>query len=149
MIIKISSIDYKGSFVDGPGVRCVIYLQGCEIKCDGCHNFSTWDINCGKFYEVKDLVKEIKTKIKNNKITISGGEPFFQKEATVELVKELKGYDLCIYTGSNYDEVPKEILSYLHYLKVGKFKKELRTTTSPFIGSTNQKFLTLKDGEIV
>jgi anaerobic ribonucleoside-triphosphate reductase activating protein len=149
MIIKISGVDFSGSLVDGPGVRSVIYLQGCELHCDGCHNQSTWDENCGIIYNVEDLANEIKLKAINKKVTISGGEPFFQQEATIELVNELKGFNLCIYTGSNFDEVPIEILPYLNYLKVGKYKKNLRTTTIPYIGSTNQKFLTLKDGEIV
>ena len=72
------------------------------------------------------------------------GKPFFQKEAVIALIKELEGCDLCLYTSSNYDEVPIEILPYLHYLKVGKYKQEFRCTTLPYIGSSNQKFIDLK-----
>lgn len=149
MTIKISSLNFKGSYVDGPGVRSVIYLQGCEIHCEGCHNQSTWDENCGTIYKIDKLVEEINKKSHNKKVTISGGEPFFQLKETIRLIKALKGFDICVYTGSNFDEVPKEILPYIHYLKIGKYKKNLRITTTPYIGSTNQKFLTLKDGEIV
>jgi anaerobic ribonucleoside-triphosphate reductase activating protein len=84
--------------------------------------------------------------VKNKKITITGGEPFFQEKAVLELVKVLDGMDICVYTGSSLHEVPKEILPYLHYIKVGKYKKELKCTTKPFIGSTNQEFIELKNG---
>jgi len=142
--IYINSIDYNRSISDGPGIRTVVYLQGCTLHCKGCHNKSTWDTNCGLKYDVTELAYELKEKSLNHKITISGGEPFFQKEAVIALIKELEGCDLCLYTSSNYDEVPIEILPYLHYLKVGKYKQELRCTTLPYIGSSNQKFIDLK-----
>jgi anaerobic ribonucleoside-triphosphate reductase activating protein len=149
MKIRVNSIRYKGSVTDGPGVRTVVFLQGCELHCEGCHNQSTWDANCGDLVKIDDLVDELKTKVKNKKVTISGGEPFFQKEATIHLIKKLKGFDLCLYTGSDFDEVPKDILPYLKYIKVGKFKIKLRITSKPFIGSTNQKFYKLEEGEII
>jgi len=149
MDVRINSIDYRGSFVDGPGVRTVVYLQGCAIRCEGCHNYDTWDENCGIEYDIDELVKELKSKTPNKKITISGGEPFFQMEATIVLIQKLHGMDICLYTGSNFDEVPEQILPYLKYIKVGKYKKDQRTTTTPFIGSANQKFFKLKDGKIV
>ena len=45
--ICINSIDFKGSICDGPGIRTVIYLQGCDFHCVGCHNPQTWDMNKG------------------------------------------------------------------------------------------------------
>lgn len=151
MIININSIYYEGSMVDGPGVRTVVFMQGCDKHCAGCHNFSTWDKNCGTKYEVTDLANELKKKVKNKKVTISGGEPFFQPDATCELIRQLKEFDICVYTGSEYEEVKRDfenILPLIHYLKVGKYKKELRTTMIPYVGSSNQRFLTLREGEI-
>jgi len=145
--IKINSIDYNRSVSDGPGIRTVVYLQGCTHYCDGCHNVTTWDSDLGKNYDIQEIAQELKKNSYNNKITISGGEPLFQKDAVIALVKELKDCDLCLYTGSNLDEVPEEILPYLHYIKVGKYKKELRCTTIPFIGSSNQTFINLKEGQ--
>jgi len=147
--IRINSIDYRGSFVDGPGVRTVIYLQGCDTHCDGCHNQNTWDKNLGKLYNIDDLVDELKSKVENGKITISGGEPLIQLEETIQLISKLKDMDICLYTGRSFEEVPKELLPHLNYLKVGNYKKELRTTTTSFIGSTNQRFLKLQDGKII
>lgn len=153
MIVDVNSIHYEGSVVDGPGVRTVVYLQGCDKHCDGCHNFSTWKKNCGIKYEIADLANEIALQSPNKKITISGGEPFFQANATCELIKALfeRDFDVCVYTGNDFEEIERDfgfILPYVHYLKVGKYIKELRTTTTPFVGSTNQRFLTLKDGRI-
>lgn len=147
VIIKINSIYYNRSVSDGPGIRTVVYLQGCTHYCDGCHNLTTWDPDHGQDYNIQELARELQENTFNKKITISGGEPFFQKEAVIALVKELKDCDLCLYTGSNLDEVPEEILPYLHYIKVGKYKKELRCTTIPFIGSSNQTFINLKEGQ--
>ena len=109
MQIRINSIDYNCSVVNGPGLRTVVFLQGCNIKCDGCHNQSTWDINCGQIYEVSELVELLILKVKNKKVTISGGEPFFQGIATFALVKQLKeaSFDICLYTGSDFDEVKR------------------------------------------
>lgn len=151
MIIYLNSINYEGSTVDGPGVRTVVFLQGCDRHCDGCHNKSTWDKNCGIKYEIKDLANELIQKVKNKKVTISGGEPFFQPEATCELIRQLKGFNICVYTGSEFEEVKRDyghILPLINYLKVGRYKKEFRTTTIPYIGSSNQKFLRLREGEI-
>jgi anaerobic ribonucleoside-triphosphate reductase activating protein len=143
--IKISDIDFNGSLVNGPGVRALVFLQGCHIMCEGCHNQSTWDKDCGKEYTTSDLADEIAKKVKNKKVTITGGEPFFQTDAVMELARRLYDYDfdICLYTGSNFDEVPRDILQYLKYIKVGKFKKALRSTTTPYMGSTNQEFIKL------
>ena len=64
-----------------------------------------------------------------------------QKEALIALLEKLKDFDLCIYTGYNLNEVSADILKYLKYIKVGPYIQELKTTTKPFVGSTNQEFL--------
>lgn len=80
----------------------------------------------------------------NKKITISGGEPLLQYPAILELVKKLEGFDIALYTGFELEDVPKEILHYLHYIKVGKYIKEKRATITQYVGSTNQKFIELR-----
>lgn len=144
MKIKINSIDYRGSIVDGPGIRTVLFLQGCKKKCKDCHNPSTWDINKGKDYDVEEIVEELIKKCLNKKLTVSGGEPLLQYPAILELVKNLNNFDITIYTGFEFEDVPKEILKYINYIKVGNFIKEQRTTIIPFIGSKNQKFIDLR-----
>ena len=100
MFIRINSIRYNNSVVDGPGIRTVIFMQGCDIHCKGCQNKSTWDINKGKKIEIDDLANELNKKVFNKKITISGGEPLMQKEALIELVTKLNDLKFDIYRTS-------------------------------------------------
>ena len=144
MNIFVNSVNIKTSLVDGPGIRGVLFLQGCNFRCEGCHNIKTWDINAGEKYDVLELVSILEKNIPNKKITISGGEPLLQKDALLYLLKNIKDWDICLYTGYSLNNVPKDILCYLKYIKVGKFNKDLKTTTIPFIGSINQHFINLR-----
>lgn len=145
--LRINSIMNNPSLCDGYGYRTVLFLQGCNLRCPGCQNPSTWDINKGTLIGVKELAQQLREKRLNKKLTISGGEPLLQTDALKELLEELKDFDLCLYTGHELNEVPQEILKYLKYIKVGSFKKELKTTMKPFVGSTNQKFMEVKHDE--
>lgn len=148
MKIVINSIDYSGSIVDGPGIRTVLFVQGCKRKCEDCHNPSTWDIDKGKEFDIEDIVEDLRKKGLNKKLTISGGEPLLQYLAILELVKSLDDFNIVLYTGFEFDDVPKEILHYLDYIKVGKYIKEQRSTIISFMGSNNQKFIELRGGKI-
>lgn len=91
---KIHSIETFGT-VDGPGIRFVIFMQGCTLKCKYCHNRDTWNVKAGNPTSVSELVKEIlkyKSYIDNSDggVTVSGGEPLLQAEFVTELFKELK-----------------------------------------------------------
>jgi anaerobic ribonucleoside-triphosphate reductase activating protein len=143
MKIRINSIDYSGSIVDGPGVRTVLFLQGCHRKCEECHNPSTWDDKCGKLTDINELVQELKNKCLNRKITISGGEPLLQCDEVLVLIQKLSDFEIVLYTGYELDDIPKDILTILDYIKVGPYLKDKRTTITPYIGSTNQKFIKL------
>lgn len=145
MKISVNSIDFKGSLVNGPGIRTLLFLQGCDRCCEGCHNSSTWDISEGKEYQISELVEILKDGCRNRKITITGGEPLYQKEALTELVKALKGFDICLYTSYELDEVPSEILKHINYLKTGRYDSRFRTTTTPYYGSLNQRFITINE----
>jgi len=147
LIITINRVVYLKSIVDGPGIRTVLFVQGCNRKCDECHNPSTWDLEAGEKVEVANLVKELNVKCINKKLTISGGEPLLQYPAVLELVKSLTNFNIVLYTGFKFDDVPTEILKYLDYIKVGPYIKEKRTTIIPYIGSKNQKFIQLKRKE--
>ena len=139
--IYINSIADNPSLCDGPGYRFLLFLQGCDIHCNGCQNPSTWDMNESTAIDIKELSKLLRSKCFNKKLTITGGEPLMQKDALLELLEELRDFDLCLYTGHELNDVPHEILSYLKYVKTGPFIQELKTTTKPFIGSDNQKFI--------
>lgn len=148
MNIKINSIKFNRSLVDGPGVRTVVFLQGCNFKCKGCHNQSTWDVNGGDVYKVKDLATLLKKQSKNRKITISGGEPLLQKEAVKELIDQLEGFDIVLYTSYLIENVPKDILEKIKYIKTGQFVQEKLTTTIAYVGSSNQEFREVEHGKI-
>lgn len=96
---KVHSIDTFGT-VDGPGIRLVIFMQGCHLQCKYCQNRDTWDINNGTYINVDDLVEKIKNYITyispNGGVTISGGEPLLQPHFLISLFKKLK--ELNIHT---------------------------------------------------
>ena len=150
MNIVINSIKYNNSHVDGPGIRTVLFMQGCDIHCKGCHNRSSWDINKGTVISIDDLIKELNMKVFNKKITISGGEPLFQEKALEELVDKLYKleFDIALYTGHEKEDVKESIIKKIKYLKTGSFIESLKTTIKPFVGSENQIFEEVKNETI-
>lgn len=88
----INSIETFG-LVDGPGIRCVIFLSGCKLRCKYCHNPEMWNTN-GNVYTSDELVEKIKRSkpyFKNNGgVTFSGGEPLLQVDFLIEICKKLK-----------------------------------------------------------
>lgn len=149
MKVVINSIRYNNSHVDGPGIRTVLFMQGCDIHCKGCQNQSTWDITKGHEVSIDDLVNELERHCFNKKITISGGEPLLQKASLIELIDKLskRNFDIALYTGHVKDEVPKEIIKQVKYLKTGSFVESLKTTVKPFVGSENQIFEEINKNE--
>lgn len=151
MDIYINSILYNRSLVDGPGIRTVVFLQGCNLYCPECHNKNTWEMNKGKKISIDYLVKELNRKVINKKITISGGEPLMQFAALKELLLKLKlsNFNIALYTGHEFEEVPKELFKHLDYIKTGRFIKKLQTSVVPYVGSTNQKFERIIENETI
>lgn len=99
---KVHSVESFGT-LDGPGIRYVLFLQGCSLRCKYCHNRDTWDINAGEYRSLDDIFDKIlryKNYIKNGGVTCSGGEPLLQFEFLIELFKKLKkvGIHTCIDT---------------------------------------------------
>ena len=139
-IIYINSIMKNPSLCDGIGYRTVLFLQGCDLHCSGCHNKETWDIAKGIRITVAELADTLRQSCFNKELTISGGEPLMQANAVYELIALLSDFDICLYTGHAISEVPKKILDKIHYLKYGPYIEELKTTTTPFVGSINQVF---------
>ena len=90
MQIKLASDLMYDSIVDGLGLRIVIWAQGCSHNCFKCHNPQTHDFSKGKFYDIDELVDKIVKYPLKSGVTLSGGDPFFQKEETLYLVKKLK-----------------------------------------------------------
>ncbi len=89
---NIHSFESFGT-VDGPGIRYVVFMQGCPMRCKYCHNPDTWQVGAGKKYTAEAVFKEIlkyKNYIKSGGVTVSGGEPLLQAEFIAELFRLLK-----------------------------------------------------------
>ena len=109
----VSSIESMGLF-DGPGIRCVVFLGGCPLRCKFCHNPEMWTTKHSTLYDVVDLYKKIerfKPYFKENGgVTFSGGEPLSQVEFLKEILKLCKENNIntCLDTsgvGKEYEEL--------------------------------------------
>lgn len=114
----IHSLQSLGT-VDGPGVRSVIFMQGCLLRCACCHNPDTWDFSGGEERSADELVERV-TRYKgyygeSGGVTISGGEPLMQTEFLTELFQKLKknGFHTALDTsGCLLNDGVKELLRY-------------------------------------
>lgn len=89
---NIHSIESCGT-VDGPGIRFVVFFQGCPLRCAYCHNPDTWDFNVNQKMSVEDILKKydgVKEFLKNGGLTATGGEPTAQIDFLIELFKSAK-----------------------------------------------------------
>ena len=118
-VAKVHSIESFGT-VDGPGIRFVLFLQGCSLKCKYCHNRDTWDMTLGEektLEEIIEKVKRYKTYMNlSGGVTVTGGEPLLQVKFLIEFFKRLKEEKIntCIDTSGmfNITEDIKEVLKY-------------------------------------
>ena len=95
------------SEVNGPGIRAVVWVQGCPIHCEGCFNPQSWSFSPAHVVAVDDLAKQILTLDEIDGVTFSGGEPFAQAAALADLGNQLKcaGLSIVTYTGYTHDEI--------------------------------------------
>ncbi|MCR1935536.1 pyruvate formate-lyase-activating protein [Clostridium tepidum] len=115
---KIHSIETMG-LVDGPGIRVVVFFQGCQLRCIYCHNPDTWDLNSGIEISSDEILKKVlryKPYFKNvGGITCSGGEPLMQPEFLLEVLKKSKskGIHTVLDTSGvgkgNYEDILKYV----------------------------------------
>lgn len=145
------------SIVDGPGIRFTIFTQGCAHHCFNCHNPETWAFDKGKDVDIDELITKIKRNPLLQGITLSGGDPLYQVNACLELVKKVKelnsNLDIIIYTGFTFEELVNnfkknnDLLSLLKLSDIlidGKYEDSLRDLTLRFRGSSNQRVINLK-----
>ena len=143
--IRLASPMQEDSFVDGPGVRMVIWTQGCRHHCFNCHNPQTWDTEGGTLFPVDQLQQQIRDAQLQSGLTLSGGEPFLQVEPLLDIVKTAKEKQLNIwaYSGFTYEELladedKKRLLVELDVLVDGKFVQDLKDPALIWRGSSNQ-----------
>lgn len=148
-IINVSGF-VNDSIVDGPGLRFVVFCQGCSHNCPGCHNPQTHKFGVGMNYSIELILSMIRRAPLCSGVTFSGGDPMFQAEAFTALAIRLKmlGYEVACYTGFTWEELmqkgtkeQKGLLEYLDILIDGPFILEKRSLNLRFRGSTNQRII--------
>ena len=151
-ILRVVDI-VDGTSVDGPGLRTSIYFAGCDHRCPGCHNPSTWDFRAGYDMTVDQLMRRI---IDNDfNVTFSGGDPLYQLQPLTTLARAVKaaGKTIWCYTGFIYEDLLAdsrygEILSLIDVLVDGPFILALRDTDLRFRGSSNQRIISLRNADL-
>ena len=140
------------SIVDGPGLRYVIYTQGCCLHCEGCHNPKTWDPNGGIEVPVTDMIKDFLSNPLTDGLTLSGGEPFEQAAdcAIIAAAAHDKGLNVWVFSGMTYEEIIDtadknsdimELLKKTDVLVDGRFILAERTLSQKWCGSKNQRVI--------
>ena len=156
---SVASIETMG-LADGPGIRTVVFLNGCKLRCKYCHNPEMQkmsDLNitsielCEKIIRNKPYFKR-----NNGGVTFSGGDPLDNPESALEiakLVKEKYNLNLWIYTGYTFEEILEksknnkiylDIFSLTDVLVDGPFVNNLRDLSLLYRGSTNQRIIDVK-----
>ena len=144
------------SMREGPGVRYVIWVQGCSLKCKGCFNPHFWSQHGGSSRDIDSLLHDvIAARIKFPEIegvTFLGGEPFEQPEALADLSQKLQKLDFSIMVFSGYtlaelkDEKSSQYVSRLNFLSSidllvdGRYQQDNVDIDRPWVGSKNQEF---------
>lgn len=147
--MKLRVLDIiEETMVDGVGLRTSVYVAGCKHGCPFCHNPQSHSFEGGTEYEVEDLV-DIVLADDFADLTLSGGDPMFQVEASLELckkVKERSKKSIWLYTGFTVEQIAKtrylsRILPYVDVIVDGRYVHELRDESLPFRGSRNQRII--------
>ncbi len=152
------------SIVDGPGIRYVVFVQGCPHRCEGCHNEQTHDFDGGVDVPVSELLSEIDADPIISGVTFSGGEPFCQAAELCVMADEVKRRhkNLMVYSGYTYEELTemaeqdsfvRHLLETADSLVDGRFVLAERDLELSFRGSRNQRYIDLvqtrRQGRIV
>ena len=152
----------KCDMLNGPGLRVVLWVAGCNHYCPGCQNPVTWDENDGlkfdKEAEAEMYIALCKEYISG--LTFSGGDPLFlgNRDEITSIAKDAKSMfpnkTIWCYTGYAWEEVKDlELMRYIDVLVDGEYKEELRDPKLHWVGSSNQRIIdvqkSLRIGDVV
>lgn len=138
------------SSVNGPGLRSVLWVQGCFMACPGCFNTETHPMSGGETWTLETILSHIPASVEG--ISISGGEPFLQAAACYSLARACheRGLSVLVYTGYRWEFLAqgsssdaKSLLGECDYLIDGRFEVSTRPN-HPWVGSGNQRVIQLK-----
>ncbi|MBR4878671.1 MAG: anaerobic ribonucleoside-triphosphate reductase activating protein [Clostridia bacterium] len=160
-MLRIAGV-IRESIVDGPGLRFVLFTQGCTHNCEGCHNPATHALDGGYEIEAERVLTEFFKNPLHKGNTLSGGEPILQARDHIPIAKAVREgkKDVVIYTGYTLEALRamnnadvNELLENCDVLVDGPFILAQRDLTLTFKGSRNQRIInmneTRKQGEIV
>lgn len=153
----------QDSIVDGPGLRFAVFVQGCDHRCPGCHNPESQIHEGGFLLSIDELVQQIEANKLVSGVTLSGGDPFCQCAACLELARRLKQKKMNIWIYSGYtfeqliegtpDPLAAELLQQCDVLVDGPFIQDLHLYTLKWRGSSNQRIIDIpasfEKGEVV
>lgn len=137
----------KSTSADGLGLRNSLYVSGCPLRCEGCHNSAWWEKEAGELMTIREVYKELNQDDFN--ISILGGEPLMQYEGILELCKAIKANtakSIWMWTGYSLEQVKSlypEILQHIDVIVDGPFIKALAKPNLKWRGSTNQRIIAL------
>lgn len=152
--IRLSGIAYE-SLVNGPGLRRVLFAQGCKHNCKGCFNPDTHDFSGGSLIDIDEIVEDILNNPMLKGVTFSGGDPWEQADKFAYIAKKLRaeGLNIWSYTGYTFeyilehkDEVKgwNDLLCNIDVLVDGKFEEDKKEEGLRFRGSSNQRIIDVK-----
>ncbi|HEY8344107.1 MAG TPA: anaerobic ribonucleoside-triphosphate reductase activating protein [Bacillota bacterium] len=148
-LIRLAGVE-RESVVDGPGLRGVVFFQGCPHQCPGCHNPETWDPGGGALRTVEEIWRMLRYNPLLSGITISGGEPLLQPAGALALAQKTReaGGNVMIYTGFLWEEIIKwnsplinALLQETFLLVDGPFLEKEKDPALLFRGSRNQRLI--------
>ncbi len=147
--IYVAKIAYSTS-VDGVGLRNSLYVSGCPLRCQECHNKAWWELKSGSPYTIKEVSDMLNTDDFN--ISILGGEPMMQYKPIVKLCKLIKQEHpektIWLWSGYTLEQIQEkfpDILSCIDVLVDGPFIKEKAEPNLLFRGSSNQRIINVKN----
>lgn len=161
--VRIAGILFE-SLVNGPGIRRVIFAQGCRHNCRGCFNQHTHSFQGGKLMDMDEILKDIFNNPMLSGVTFSGGDPFEQSEEFAYMAAKIreKGLNVWCYTGYTFEKLIEnkdnnhgwnQLLSSIDVLVDGKFEENKKRSDIRYRGSSNQRIIdvkkTLSSGKIV
>ncbi|WP_042204244.1 anaerobic ribonucleoside-triphosphate reductase activating protein [Paenibacillus camerounensis] len=146
---------YPESINEGEGMRAVIFISGCRHRCPGCFNPKTWNFNFGEPFTLerqREIICEMAANPLLDGLTLAGGDPFFSADEACGFLHELRAvlpdFPVWIYTGYTYEELTAvpgspewNLLAMCQVVIDGRFVEELKDTTLPYRGSSNQRII--------
>ena len=143
----------RHSSVNGPGVRYVLFFQGCPHHCPNCQNPDTWDPDGGIEFPTSQVIEAVLQTRYLDGVTFSGGDPLLQAEGALEIARAIRKADLSlwIYTGWTYEQVRDgaagraacELLQTAAVLVDGPYMEKFRSDSVIYRGSSNQRLVDL------